>query len=97
MLSRVVREATGMDIANTSLQLVAFEERTRPRRPEKALGRSDGCKRGKMAGPAHQVDQRRRPMTPLALKGNGGCFQTESPAGSIRICTRGLSAARVLD
>jgi hypothetical protein len=78
MLSRVVREATGMDIANTSLQLVALEERPRSRRSEKALGRSDSRKRGKMAGPAHQVDQRRRPMTPLALKGNGGCFQIGS-------------------
>ena len=38
-----------MDIAKTSLQLVAFEQRPRPRRSEEPLGRSDCRKRGKMA------------------------------------------------
>ena len=42
-----------MDIAKTSLQLVAFEQRPRPRRSEEPLGRSDCRKRGKMAVPAH--------------------------------------------
>jgi len=49
-----------MDIAKTSLQLVALEERPRPRCPEEALGRSEGRMRGKMPVPAHQLDQRPR-------------------------------------
>jgi len=92
-----------MDIAKTSLQLVAFEQRPRPRRSEEPLGRSDCRKRGKMAVPAHAhgyaaalAHQRRGQgaVTRSASSPSGGPAERVSVIASMASVTR--KGARLL-